>query len=144
MKDHPSTPGKPENSLDAAIDSIKADVPSAAEIASASERARAVIASQRGPQSLVVQEPTETGKQEEGQENPQSPASNESWDSIDDYIAAIPAYLAKQLTSAQTMLFEEETRQSIPLRRALVDARERDSDPSAQLTASTTEGSSRY
>lgn len=137
MKDHLSTPDNPSNpkTLDAAIASIKADVPSAAEMAGASERAQAAIDSRRGPQALVKQVQSQASE---------SPVTSESWDSIDDYIAAIPAYLATQLTPAQTLLFEEETRQSIPLRRALDTARGRVSDQSQHLIASNAEGSSRY
>ncbi len=51
MKDHPST----TDTIEAAIDSIKADVPSVTEIASASERARAAIDAQRGPQGVVTE-----------------------------------------------------------------------------------------
>ena len=119
MKDDSTTP----DNIDDAIDSIKADLPSAAEIAIASERARAAIASQRGPQEVVA-------------EGSAAPTSSNSWDSIDDYIAAIPTYLAKQLTSAQTLLFEEESRQSIPLRRALNEARGRETDQSEFLAGS--------
>ncbi|MDP6652275.1 MAG: FecR family protein, partial [Gammaproteobacteria bacterium] len=119
MKDHPST----TDTIDTAIDSIKADVPSATEIASASERARAAIDAQRGPQGVVA-------------EGPEALSASKSWDSIEDYIAAIPAYLAKKLTPAQTLLFEEETRQSIPLRRALDEARGQEPDQSEFLAAS--------
>lgn len=115
MKDDSTT----NDPIEEAIAAIKADLPCAAEIAAASERARAAIASQRlrqiAPQEIVAQEST-------------SPSSGGSWDSIDDYIAAIPAYLAKQLAPQQTLLFEEESRQSIPLRRALNEARGGDSD----------------
>lgn len=124
MKDHPATP----DNIEAAIESVKADLPSAAEIAGASERARAAIDSQRGPQALV--------KQGEAQ-RPEAPAPSDSWDSIDDYIAAIPAYLATQLTPAQTLLFEEETRQSVPLRRALNAARGSDTDQLTDFAAGT-------
>ena len=71
MKDDSSTP----NHIEDVIDSIKADLPSAAEIAGASERARAAIDSQRGPQAVVAQDSA-------------SPTTSYSWDSIDDYIAA--------------------------------------------------------
>lgn len=88
-----------------AIDSIKADLPDANEISAAGERVRAALAAKQaehGNDSLTAT----------------------SWNSIDDYIAAIPAYLAKQLSASQTLLFEEETRRSIPLRRALNSARQ--------------------
>jgi len=119
MKDHPST----TDTIEAAIDSIKADVPSVTEIASASERARAAIDVQRGPQGVVT-------------EGTEAPSASKSWDSIEDYIAAIPTYLAKELTPAQTLLFEEETRQSIPLHRALNEARGQEPDQSEFLAAS--------
>ena len=103
---------KDRNSIDTgindAIESIQADVPGAAEIKAAGDRVRAAITAQRGPQAVV-------GSESEPVEN---------WNSIDDYVAAIPAYLAKQLGESQTLLFEEETRSSVPLRRALNEARQ--------------------
>lgn len=112
---------KDRNSIDTgindAIESIQADVPSAAEIKAAGERVRAAISAQRGAQTVVA-----------------SNSDGENWNCIDDYIAAIPAYLAKQLGESQTLLFEEETRSSIPLRRALNEAR-RQLDGSAEISA---------
>lgn len=106
--------------VDDAIDSIKSDRPSPAEIASAGERARAAIEIQRGPQELVSKKL-------------ESPMADDTWNSLQDYIDAIPAYLAKDLTAAQTTLFEEESRQSIPLRRALNDARSEQTDQAETL-----------
>ncbi len=119
------------NSIDDAIASIKADLPSAAEIAAASERARASIAANRGPQEVVTQELGST-------------ASDDSWNSVDDYITAIPAFLAKQLTPAQTLLFEEESRQSIPLRRALNEARGQNSNRAQHVAEANGQRSSGY
>ena len=91
------------SNLDAAVDLIRADRPSETDITNAAERVHAMIMGQNDlPASGAVQ-----------------------WNSIDDYIAAIPNYLAKRLTPAQNTLFEEESRQSIPLRRALNAAREK-------------------
>lgn len=101
---------KTTDQLDQAIDAIKADKLSAVDIAEAADRARAALAAQRGPQGVI-------GEADE------TPLASERWNSIDDYIAAIPAYLAGQLSPQQTTLFEEEARQSIPLRRALNEAR---------------------
>ena len=126
MKDHPTT-----DSIEAAIDSINADVPSAAEITGASERARAALDSRRGPQAVVAN-------------RSESPEASDNWDSIDDYIAAIPFYLAKELTPSQTLLFEEETRLSIPLRRALNKARGQESNPSENLAAGNIKNLTRY
>lgn len=89
--------------LSGAIDAIKADTPSQAEITNAAERVRAAIELERGPKAV----------------------SAESWNSIDDYISAIPAYLNKTLTAQQALLFEEELRTSIPLRRAVDEVRGR-------------------
>jgi hypothetical protein len=108
MKDNISTP----DILEEAIAAIKADAPCAADLIQARERARAAITSHRAPQGVVM----DAAVTEE-------PAKSNNWDSIDDYIAAIPAYLAKQLNAQQAMLFEEESRQSIPLRLALNEAR---------------------
>ena len=154
MKDHTNTPDNLEKAdkVDAAIEAINADVPTAAAIANATASARAAIASQRGPHALDKQSEAmgsvDLGGSIESVElkNPeksQAPTTSERWDSIDDYIAAIPAYLARQLSPAQSILFEEETRQSIPLRRALDTARGRESDQSQGL-AGNPAGSSRY
>jgi hypothetical protein len=105
--------------LDAAIDATKNELPSTDDLSAASDRARTAIATNRGPQNLVAAQP-QTVAQESAAT---STVTKDSWDSLDDYIAAIPAYLAKQLTSAQTLLFEEESRRSIVLRRALNEAR---------------------
>lgn len=99
-----------ENVLNQAIDQLKSDLPVAEEVAGAEERVRKAIMLQRGPQNIVPNA---------GQNS--SDAS--SWNSLEDYIAAIPQYLAKELSPAQTLLFEEESRSSIPLRRALEQAR---------------------
>jgi hypothetical protein len=109
--------------LEEAIAAIKADAPSAADLIQARERARAALTSHRAPQGVVMKDLS-----------PAPPAkTSENWDSIDDYIAAIPAYFAKELDSQQTMLFEEESRQSIPLRRALNEARGINSSHSESL-----------
>lgn len=100
------------DNLDAAVAAIRADAPGEDAIASAAARVHAALAA--GQQSSGTAE---------GDATPAAPAG-ERWDSIDDYIAAIPAYLAGTLSPAQATLFEEESRQSIPLRRALNAARQ--------------------
>lgn len=100
----------PTEGIDSLIQSIKADTPSETDILAASERVRAAIADLKVPQKLSAAAP-QTNEVEQG------------WNSVEDYIAAIPDYLAGQLTAAQSTLFEEESRRSIPLRRALVDAK---------------------
>ena len=50
-------------------------------------------------------------------------ASAAGTQAFDSYEAMIPDYLAGRLSEAQVLLFEEETRRSIPLRRALQSAR---------------------
>ena len=93
---------KTHDKLNEAVDAIKADTPTDAEISGAAERVKAAIENKRGPQTVVP---------------------SGSWDSIEDYISAIPAYLNKTLTEQQTLLFDEELRSSLPLRRALNEAR---------------------
>lgn len=100
------------DSLDKAVASIKADLPSATKLDNARARVEAALASHRGPQEIVSDSSASSA----------APLA-ENWDSIDDYIAAIPAYLAKTLSPEQTLLFEEESRQSLPLKRALKEAR---------------------
>lgn len=114
MKDRNSI----DDGINDAIESIQTDVPSAAEIKAAGERVRAAITAQRGPQAVVSRDSK----------------SAASWNSIDDYVAAIPAYLAKQLGESQTLLFEEETRSSVVLRRALNEARQQ-LDGSMEISA---------
>lgn len=92
-----------KHSIEDAIDSVKSDSPSAIDLAAAADRVRAAISAERTQQTEV---------------------SAASWNSIDDYVDAIPAYLAKQLSESQALLFEEETRRSVPLRRALNEARQ--------------------
>lgn len=117
MKDDNSTP----DILEQAIAAINADTLSATDLIQARERARVAMANHRAPQGVVMQEQLTA-----------EPAAD-NWDSIDDYIAAIPAYLSKQLNAQQTMLFEEQSRQSIPLRRALNEARGVNSNVSESL-----------
>lgn len=114
MKDNHSN----DNGIVDAIDAVKTDQPAAAEIAAAGDRVRAAIAAQQSQQAGEAQ-------------------SAPSWNSIDDYVAAIPAYLAQQLSASQTLLFEEETRRSVPLRRALNTARQQADRPSVSATDST-------
>jgi len=118
MKDRNSIDNSINTGINDAIESIQVDVPSAAEIKAAGDRVRAAISTQRGPQAVV-------GSDSESIEN---------WNSIDDYVAAIPAYLANQLGESQTLLFEEETRSSVPLRRALNEARQQ-ADGSVKASA---------
>lgn len=87
--------------LSEAVDAIKADTPTETEITNAAERVRAAIESERGPKAVVAN----------------------SWNSIDDYISAIPAYLNNTLTAQQALLFDEELRSSIPLRKAVDEVR---------------------
>ncbi|MFK7865438.1 MAG: FecR family protein [Pseudohongiellaceae bacterium] len=108
--------------LDEAIAAIKADTLSAAERGDARARVEAALASHRGPQEIVSNSP-----------NTLDSSAAENWDSIEDYISAIPAYLANQLSPKQALLFEEERRQSLPLRRALREARGADREALAGL-----------
>lgn len=108
--------------LDKAIAAIKADSPSALDLASARDRVEAAIANHRGPQGVVASSSSSS-----------APSVAENWDSIDDYIAAIPAYLEKKLSVEQTLLFEEESRQSLQLKRALNEARGAEIDELAGL-----------
>ena len=93
------------NKVDAAIAAIRSDKPGEAEMAAAGDRVRKQILDAAGVPDTQL-------------------------NSIDDYIAAIPEYLANRLSSAQTLLFEEEVRSSIPLRRALDNARNKKTDRS--------------
>ncbi len=106
--------------LDEAIGAIKGNVPHDDEMSAAIARTRAAIATQRGPQGLAAASP-----------------AVERFDSMADFIAAIPAYLAGELTEAQQALFEEESRSSFPLRRALEEARSGGAEESEALPAGT-------
>ena len=91
--------------LDTAINAVKQDTPAAADVKAAAERVRRALA------------------QENLSSQKDNPTQQRDLNTLDDYIATIPDYLAKRLTPAQTLLFEEESRESIPLRRALNQAR---------------------
>lgn len=105
--------------LEAAIEAMRNDTPSAAEESDAVARVRAQI----DARSAAVTHPAFSSWQKNIPDVQAAKAA--SWNSIEDYIAAIPAYLSGQLSPAQATLFEEEARQSIPLRRALNEARGR-------------------
>ncbi len=110
MKDDINSSNENNDLIDAAVASIKADIPPQAEMLAAGERVEQLLtaANTNAANTTVVQNAS---------------ANSLKLDSIDDYIAAIPDYLQKQLSPAQTLLFEEESRSSIPLRRALTNAR---------------------
>jgi len=110
MKDDINNSNEKNDLIDAAIASVKADIPPQAEMHAAGERVKQLLnaANTNAANNIVVQNAS---------------ANSLKLDSIDDYIAAIPDYLQKQLSPAQTLLFEEESRSSIPLRRALTNAR---------------------
>ncbi len=127
MKDDQSNP----TSLDAAIEAVRADEMSVTEIAETGNRVRAAIIGNNSGQSHV--------DRDQGKLN-----SDRAWDSIDDYISAIPAYLSNKLTPQQTLLFEEESRQSIPLRRALNEARANKSKKNDSESIVTSSGKSSY
>ena len=110
MKDDINSSNENNDLIDAAVASIKADIPPQAEMHAAGERV----------EQLLKAANSNVANTEEAQD---APAKSLQLDSIDDYIAAIPDYLQKQLSPAQTVLFEEESRRSIPLRRALASAR---------------------
>lgn len=108
--------------LSEAVGAIKADTPTETEITNAAERVRAAIESERGPKAVVA----------------------DSWDSIDDYISAIPAYLSNSLTAQQTLLFNEELRSSIPLRRAVDEARGRSKEGNGKANTASLKQTSRF
>ena len=98
--------------IDAAVNAIKSDQPTSSELEAAADRVRAVLlAGDKASIDAAV-----------GTAAPLM--SDRQLNSTDNYIAAIPDYLAGQLSSAQKILFEEEARHSIPLRRALNAARQ--------------------
>jgi hypothetical protein len=87
-------PSEEQRLLDAAIAAVRQHKPGGQAVDEATARVRAILAS---PQAVAEVQ----------------------FNSIDDYIAAIPAYLSGDLSAPQRLLFEEERRRSIPLRRAL-------------------------
>ncbi len=89
--------------LDRAAEAVRDDVPSAQEISAAGARVREQLQSAAGLAPATSRVPIT---------------------SAEDYITLIPAYLAGQLSPAKAMLLEEEARRSIPLRRALKEARQ--------------------
>lgn len=108
--------------LSEAVDAIKADTPSETEITNAAQRVRAAIDAERGPKAVVA----------------------DSWNSIEDYISAIPAYLSNSLTEQQALLFDEELRSSIPLGRAVDKARGRLKEGSGKANPASLNQKSRF
>jgi len=108
------------DNLDNIIAAIKADEPATSEVESAAQRVlnklqkeSALTANQSRHSTKVSDEATiENDLLDEPQLN-----------SLEQYIDAIPSYLAKRLSPALTLLFEEEARQSMDLRRALNKAK---------------------
>lgn len=113
--------------LKSAVEAIVADTPSAEMLRHHAAAARAKLDQQLRPRAVTDNENASGIQHHADSVTAPHAADNteitDSWNSIDDYIAAIPAYLANTLTAQQKLLFEEETRQSIPLRRALNDAK---------------------
>lgn len=98
--------------LDRAIEAVKADAPISGDMAAAIERVRQQVKAQHARNAA---------------------GATTRWNSIDDYIAAIPDYLANRLSPSQKLLFEEESRQSISLRRALNQARQAQQTPAESV-----------
>ena len=88
-------------SLDSVVGSIREDEPTRAEIDAAADRVRASL----------------------GFDAPQASASPIHIESCAGFQALIPDYLAGRLPRATALLFEDHSRECIPCRRALVDAR---------------------
>ncbi len=95
----------PDDYLDSALKAVHDDTPSAEDARSAANRVRA---------ALYIAADDEDA----------TPASYED---------LIPDYLAGRLSTAQVLLFEEESRRSVPLRRALETTRQSDHAPKREV-----------
>lgn len=95
----------PDDYLDSALKAVHDDTPSAEDALSAANRVRA---------ALYIAADDEDA----------TPASYED---------LIPDYLAGRLSTAQVLLFEEESRRSVPLRRALETTRQSDHAPKREV-----------
>jgi ferric-dicitrate binding protein FerR (iron transport regulator) len=117
MTDKPMNDNLNDNTsdkVDSAVAAIKINTPSNNDIDAAAERVRAVLFENQDPDA-----------EHQGDQKQQASIDlSRQLNSTDNYLAAIPDYLANRLSPAQKVLFEEETRQSIPLRRALNAAKQ--------------------
>jgi hypothetical protein len=86
--------------LDSAVDAVKADLPALTAIEGARDRVLETLSREQASQSKL------------------------SLETHEDYVSAIPAYLANQLSDAAKVAFEAESRHSLPLRRSLKVARQ--------------------
>ena len=100
-----------EQLLDRAIESVVNATPSDSEIEASAKRTWEML--ERSAAGEVVSDPVAAAVV----------SQNSPLRSHEDFVALIPDYLAGRLSEARTLLFEEQTRSSIPLRRALAEAR---------------------
>jgi hypothetical protein len=122
------------NDIDTLVAAVTADKPSNSEIEAAAERVREVLAKESS--SSIVHQQQTMATDDSIAHNKQETNDQTQLNSLQQYIDAIPDYLANRLSPALTELFEVEARQSMDLRRALNDAkRSRQSETRAQSTA---------
>ena len=103
------------DNLDTLIAAVKADKPSDIEIEAAAHRVRQKLAQEASSEQEVVIN--------KGVTNEQVCSEQTQFNSLEQYIEAIPDYLSNRLSPALTELFEAESRQSMELRRALNNAK---------------------
>ena len=127
--------------IDTFVEAVNADKPSSSDIEAAAQRVRDKLLKE--DQAAMIQQ-TETVSMDETMVHSNEIADSEvvasegddstqqqfnslqqQFNSLQQYIDAIPDYLANRLSPALNVLFEEETRRSIELRRALNDAKKR-------------------
>ncbi len=120
------------DNIDKSIAAVKADKPSNSEIEAAAQRVREKLAKESSS-TVVLQQEASTASDpiaieqkiamEKDVTIEHKNLNEPQLDSLEQYIEAIPDYLANRLSPALKELFETEARQSMELRRALNDAK---------------------
>ena len=117
------------DNINTLIASVNADKPSDSEIEAAAQRVRETLAKENSS-TIINQQESDSVVEPVTLEQTQL-------NSLEQYIDAIPDYLANRLSPALTELFETESRQSMELRRALNNAK-RDTSKSRINASKTT------
>ena len=119
--------------IDTLVAAVNADKPSGNDIETAAQRVREKLLKEN-PTAMIQKKETMSVDDadvhnheiasSEVVANEQDGSAQKQLNSLQEYIDAIPDYLANRLSPALNLLFEEEARRSIELRRALNDAKQ--------------------
>lgn len=118
--------------IDTLVEAVNADRPSSSDIEAAAQRVREKLlkedplAMTQQTKILSADDAIDSNYESETSKviaKERDDSTQKQFNSLQQYIDAIPDYLANRLSPALNLLFEEETRRSIELRRALNDAK---------------------